>query len=444
MKSWALCAVLGCSVALSQQPSAPPEVRPEGATARLDVATREEVAEKFAQLLADEYAYPDLGAKMATTIRARLKAGAYDNLSSPPEFAAALETDARAVSHDLHLRVGFGVRQMAMRQGPPTPEMAAQSRQQNGGISAVQVLEGNIGYMALNIQVRQDEIATDAIAAAFDFLHNTDALIIDLRGNPGGNGGAELFLSYLSEGAPYLAAAVHWRRDNRVQEFRTLDMGERSYGTHKPVFVLTSRTTFSAAEGLAYEIQSFKRGVIVGETTGGGANPSGGAGLPPLGHGFSVNIPMGYVVNPVTGTNWEGVGVKPDIDVPPAEALARAWSMAADRLKANALDPQRRALLDVLSLAKLGGSPGLRSDEIAGTYGPVGAGAQVTILNKNGRLYLEQHQPYSAEIALIQEDGDRYRPAIFSSGFSMIFISNNGKVELLRADPRGSSILEKQ
>src|SRR5579863_3519555 len=147
--------------------------------------------------------------------------------------------------------------------------MLAQSRRQNGGISAVQVLEGNIGYLALDIQVRQDEVAKDAIAAAFAFLHNTDALIIDLRGNPGGNGPAELFLSYLSEGAPYLAGTVHWRKDNRVQEFRTVDLGERSYGAHKPVFVLTSRTTFSAAESLAYEVQSFKRGVVVGETTGG-------------------------------------------------------------------------------------------------------------------------------------------------------------------------------
>lgn len=434
MKTATLIALtIGCSILSAQQP----------ATAPLDAETRAEVGDKFAQLLADEYAYPDLGAKMAAAIRERLKSGAYDKLSSPPEFAAALQADARAVSHDLHLRVGFGGRQMTMRPGPPTAEMIAQSRQQNGGISALQILEGNIGYMALDIQVRQDEIAKKAIAAAFAFLHNTDALILDLRGNPGGNGYAELFLSYLSEGAPFLASTVHWRRDNRVQEFWTTDMGDASYGTKKPVFVLTSRTTFSAAEGLAYEIQSFKRGQIVGETTGGGANPSGGAGLPPLGHGFTVNIPMGYVENPVTGGNWEAVGVKPDIRTAAAEALGKAWAAAAERLRAAATDPQRQALLDALSRAKLDGPPALSSGQLAGTYGATSNVVQV-VVNASGTVLLEQQQPYPAEIALTREGGDRYRPAMFSSGFSLIFLSQDGKIELLHSDPRGASVLQKQ
>lgn len=427
------------SIAFGQQASTPPG----GAAATLDAATRTEVAGKFAQLLADEYAYADLGSKMAAAIRERLKTGAYDNLKSPQEFAAALQADARAVSHDLHLRVGFGMRQMTIRQGPPTAEMAAQSRRQNGGISAVQILEGNIGYMALDVQARQDEAARNAIAAAFAFLRNTDALILDVRGNPGGNGFPELFLSYLSEGAPYLANTVHWRKDNRVQEFRTVDMGAASYGTQKPVYVLTSRTTFSAAECLAYEIQSFKRGVIVGETTGGGANPTGGAGLPPLGYGFSVNIPTGYVVNPVTGTNWEGTGVKPDLEAPAAEALGRAWAAAAERLKAGESDLQRRAVLEALSLARLDGAASLQAAQLAGTYGTFPNAVTITV-NERGEICQDQKQPYPAEISLVREGGDRYRPAVFSAGFSMTFVSRDGKVEVVRSDPRGSSILQKQ
>ena len=420
MKS-SLCAIVLTCWGAFGQPSA-------DIPATVDRATRAEVADKFAQLLADEYAYPEVGAKMAAAIRAHLWGGDYDGLSSPTDFANTLQTDARAVSHDLHLRVGFGGRQMQMRQGPPAPE------QRSGGISVLQILEGNIGYLALDIQVRQDEPAKAAIAGAFAFLHNTDALILDLRGNPGGNGGAELFLSYLSEGAPFLAGSVHWRRENRVQEFRTSDLGDKSYGAGKPVFVLTSPTTFSAAEGLAYEIQAFKRGVIVGETTGGGANPSGGAGLPPLGHGFSVNIPMGYVLNPVTGSNWENVGVKPDVAVPAAEAFGKAWSLAADRLRRSESDPQRQAVLGVLAVARLSGPPGIPGAQLAGTY--AAGSAQVTVAEKSGKLYL-------GDVPLESEGGDRYRPAVFSAGFSLTFVFNAGRLQMLRADPRGSSVLEK-
>ena len=287
------------------------------ATIRLDASARAEIAEKFAQALEDDYAYPDKGAKMAAAIRAKLLAKGYGGITSPSQFAHALETDARAVVNDGHLRVTFSpspMPQMMIRRAPPTPEMIAQMLRQNAAIPEVKILTGNIGYMPVNGMLPA-AAAKDAIAAAFAFLHNTDALILDLRGNPGGSGYAEVYMSYLSEGAPYVTGSVHWRKDNRVQELKTEDMGKASYGSKKPVYILTSHWTFSAAEGLAYEVQAFRRGVIVGETTGGGANPSTGSGAMDLGHGFWANVPVGYVVNAVTGTNWEGVGIQPDATV---------------------------------------------------------------------------------------------------------------------------------
>jgi hypothetical protein len=412
---------------------------------QLDAVTRAEVAEKYAQVLADNYVYADLGAKMAASIRAKIKANAYARITSPLEFARALEADARAIVDDRHLRVGFSPQPIPERRsGPPSPEMLTQMRRQNADIPEVRILDGNIGYMAVNGML-VPQAAKEAIAAAFAFLHNTDALIIDLRGNPGGNGSVDFYMSYLSEGAPYLINTVHWRQDNRVQEFRTQDLGDLSYGAKKPVFALTSHWTFSAAEELAYDLQSFKRGVIVGETTGGGANPSAGGGNVSLGHGFSANVPTGHVVNPITGTNWEGVGVKPDIEIPAEAALTKAWSTAADRLKASATDPQIRAFLEDLSLAKLDGPATLANAQLVGRYVSTGGGFRATIVEKDGKLYQQrQGAGQTADVVLVSIGGDRFRPEGFPSGFSVTFLKKDGRVWLLQLDPRASLILEKQ
>jgi len=208
--------------------------------------------------------------------------------------------------------------------GEPAPQAPLAPAPRTAGPDAamlpdVRILDGNIGYMAVNA-MPPSETAMQAVAAAFALLDRTDALILDLRGNTGGSPAiVGLIEGYLSEGPSYTTNTVHWRNDDRPERLRTADVGERAYGSQKPVYVLTSQTTFSAAEQLSYDLQAFKRATIVGETTGGGSHTSN-IGPVPLGHGFVANIPTGYLVNAVTGTNWEGTGVKPDVAVPAEEA----------------------------------------------------------------------------------------------------------------------------
>ena len=102
-------------------------------------------------------------------------------------------------------------------------------------------------------------------------------------------------------------------------------MSGRKFGPSKPVFVLTSARTFSGAEEFAYDLQTQKRATIVGETTGGGANPGGPVPLP---YGMTLFVPTGRAINPITKTNWEGTGVKPDVAVPADSALAVAHRLA--------------------------------------------------------------------------------------------------------------------
>jgi C-terminal processing protease CtpA/Prc len=117
--------------------------------------------------------------------------------------------------------------------------------------------------------------------------------------------------------------------------------------------VLTSEKTFSAAEESAYDLQSRGRATIVGRTTGGGAHP---VDRRRLGGGFSVTVPVARAENPVTKTNWERVGVQPDVDVDAERALDRAWSSALESLPQAETDPERRQALVDLAAQKLAGA----------------------------------------------------------------------------------------
>jgi retinol-binding protein 3 len=420
-------------------PAATPAQNSDG----VDAATRKEVTEALATALADGYVYADLGRKMANAVRARLKAGAYDKITSADAFAHALTADIRAIIDDKHLRV-ISRSPMMMT---PTAGMMAMMHAMNAGIPRVEILEGNIGYVEVNGLPPLDA-AKDTIATAFAFLHNTDALIIDARGNGGGDPNTVTFyMSYLSEGAPYVVNRLHFREGDRVEETKTTDLGALTYGAKKPVFFLTSRRTFSGGEELAYDLQAFKRATIVGETTGGGANPGD---MKQLGHGFSMLLPNGYVANPVTGSNWEGVGVKPDIEVPAEQALTKAKLLAAQQLKRNAADPRQQATLEELALElseQANGGPDLTPlsrVQLAGQYGGMGTASGPTVTDRNGELYIALNTPNTPEVRLIPLGGNHYRLAGYPDDFTAFFSATNGKVQLLASTGHGAAVMQKQ
>ncbi|MEO8061145.1 MAG: S41 family peptidase [Pseudomonadota bacterium] len=355
----------------------------------LDADARKEVVEQLANALADSYAYEDIGRKLAQHLRTRLADKNYAAINSGEELATALNADLHSVVPDKHLNVSFDARPGPQRRPP------RDSRASNGDIRSAKILAGNVGYLEVNA-VPDPDSAREVIAAAFSFLKSTDALILDLRANSGGwPATCALYMSYLSEGAPYVLNTFHGRGEH-VVETRTTDLGANSYGAKKPVFVLISANTFSGGEELAYDIQSFKRGLIVGEVSGGGANP--GASLP-LSRGFTVFMPTGYPVNPVTGTNWEGVGVKPDAEVPPGLALLEAHRLALTRLQADATDPLDRDALQALArgLAQelresASRAPNYKAAQmLVGTYGPPEGlfGPRLTVSRDAGYLVLQ-------------------------------------------------------
>jgi len=340
--AFALCALFGMPLA-AQDRDQPDRT--------IDAAERRTVIDGVIDRLKEAYVFPDTANAMARALRARQRHGEYDRITSAQAFADSLTAHLQAVSHDRHLRVRYVARGVPPGPGGdgPSPEDRAQARlfgqRINFGFERVERLAGNVGYLEIRSFGFDTADVSSVAATAFTFLGNTDALIIDVRRNGGGSPHMVAQVSsYLFGPDSVHLNSLYWRPDNRTDDFFTRSKvpGTR-YGPDKPVYLLTSRNTFSGAEEFAYNLQSLKRATIVGDTTGGGAHPGGPRRVTQY---FAVWVPSGRAINPITKTNWERVGVRPDIAVASDQALRTAHLAALRRLRQLASDPERQEALD--------------------------------------------------------------------------------------------------
>jgi hypothetical protein len=277
----------------------------------LDVRTRGAVVTKLAEALRQRYVYPEMGTKLAETLTTNLHAGAYDALSEPAQFAARLQADLYAVAHDKHLNV----------EAPNTPQPSDLPKPpvNEAGVVRADRLGGDIGYIAV---VGFPPLPLFKLAAdrAMSALSGSKALIIDVRGNYGGDPASVAYL------VSFLVPTGTHINDIVLRTVNTVDFTRQTFNAHmtplnfigRPIYVLTSKTTFSGGEELAYDLQNLKVATIVGETTGGGANPTGRI---PISENLTAFVPFGRAENPVTKTNWNGKGVIPDVATAAPEAL---------------------------------------------------------------------------------------------------------------------------
>lgn len=312
---------------------------------KLDAAMRAELIENTLKRVNELYVFPEIAKEVEKAIRARMEKREYDEITSGPTFAQKLTADLQAVTRDKHLRVQFSEKPLPERGDPrrrDPEQMRREGARNNFGFFKVEVLPGNIGYLDLR-QFYRAEMAKEKAAAAMNFLADTDALIIDVRKNGGGSADmVALMVSYLLGPEPVLINTAYFRPENRTFETWTLkDVPGRRY-TGKSVFVLTSNYSFSAAEEFAYDLQTQKRATIVGETTGGGANPNT---FVRLGNHFMLSVPIGRAINPITKTNWEGVGVKPDVEVSQEAALKTAHALALRKILDASTDEEQKVAL---------------------------------------------------------------------------------------------------
>ena len=295
----------------------------------MDEAELTHVVEQVRALVETHYVYPDVAAAVSRVLAEGLAEGRYP--AEVPSLAAAITTDLQSVNRDQHLRLLYHVDALPPRTpGDDTEEYAAMAQwadQTCGGVACVQRLAGNVGYLELQPVLFPAVLAGEVITAAMSLLATTGALVIDLRHCLGGEPAMAVFLiSYLWDHEPAQLTGLRERQDNQVKQAWTLPyVPGRRFGKTKPVYVLTSATTFSGGEQLSYDLQQLGRATIVGERTRGGAHAREGFPVHPH---LEATISVAEAVNPKTGGNWEGTGVAPDIQTTAAQARDTAYELA--------------------------------------------------------------------------------------------------------------------
>jgi retinol-binding protein 3 len=305
----------------------------------VDATARSQAISGVIAQLDSFYVFPNVAKQIADSLGARAARGAYDRYTYGPVLAKALHDDVREISHDKHMAVNYSPNPIPVRPAGPPPEPTPEQRQQmqsqmdaeNCGFQKVERLDGNIGYLKFNFF--GDPLFCGATAsAAMNLLAGTRALIVDMRENGGGSPAMVSYVtSYLFDDSTHLNDLWDRRSGNTTQYWTRPSVPGKKFGGTKPVFVLTSSRTFSGAEEYSYNLKSLKRATLVGETTGGGAHPV--AGRRASEH-FMIGVPGARAINPYTRTNWEGVGVEPDVKVPASDAMATALRLVAEKLNA--------------------------------------------------------------------------------------------------------------
>jgi len=312
----------------------PPGTSVADLTLNIDAATRARVIDGAIRQLNESYVFPEIAKKMEEALRARLKRGEYDAMIDGNLFAAKLTDNLREVSHDKHLHVDFNPAKIPDRPASAAPSKDDIARyhkemeRMNCGFEKVEHLSGNIGYVKFNM-FADPEVCGPTAVAAMNFLANVDAIIFDLRENGGGDPKMVALISTYLFDEPTHLNDIWERKDNSTQQYWTLPYVPGKRLNDKPVYVLTSKDTFSGAEEFSYNLKNLKRATIVGETTGGGAHPVAGHRIDDH---FMIGVPFARAINPISKTNWEGTGVAPDVKVPAADALTTAERLAHEKL----------------------------------------------------------------------------------------------------------------
>ena len=333
-----LAAACSPAVAAPAAPTAPTAPAPTAAAAPafpFGSAERTAALAAITTAVQRDYVDPPMRATLVDKLAAAERAGRYAT-PDPALFAERVTEDMRAASHDHHMWMTVDLAAYAASQAPPHSDAGADAFHRrevlraHHGLAELRRLPGNVRYL----QITGFEWLADETGAAYDdamrFLKDGDAVIIDVRGNPGGDHAAVRYLvSHFLAGDVLLLTFLHGSELPR--QSHTLENVPAGRLIGKPLYVLVDGHTGSAAEEFAYHVAQWKLGELVGATTGGAANNND---LVPIAPGFTLSVSVGRPVHALSGTNWDGVGVAPTVAVAPEQALAAAEQLALRKLAA--------------------------------------------------------------------------------------------------------------
>ncbi len=322
----------------------------------IDSEIKAQVIAAAATIFESEHVIPAMGLKYAEALRGNLINGTFDEVSNGRDFMIAIDKILWPIDTDGHVWLNFYQEDIPENYVgdridiPPeqAEEAEALARRRNFGFEKIERLRGNIGYIDYR-SFTEAQGTEDAFAAAMNLLQHTGSLIIDLRNNGGGSPDmVALFTSYLLDSRNSLIGTFVDRDGIVTDEYRTRnEVSGARYGEERPVYVLTSRNTYSAAESFAYGLQARDRIQVIGENTQGGSRPNNTYRLHAR---FMLAVPVWRSVDAVTNSDYEEFGVIPDHSVPAEGALNFAYIQALEELISNSEDsPSRREREFVLS-----------------------------------------------------------------------------------------------
>lgn len=294
---------------------------------RIERTDREQVLEAVIRHLQREYVLPEVGERGAARAQRALDSNEFRAHEDGKEFASALTQLLRSATGDGHLAVEYSEKEL--REKGADREFTAQEMERyygasvNHGVKKAERLDGNVGLLELTV-FPPASMGGETIAAAMNVIAHTDALVIDLRNNGGGSDTVTLVASYLFDERQPLSGIYDRATDRVTQNYTQPYVPGAKFGASKPVYVLISKRTFSAAEALAYDLQALERATIVGEPSGGGAHPFEYHRIHPHFVLWSVTQRS---INPITGQNWQGTGVQPDVPIEAVDALNKALEL---------------------------------------------------------------------------------------------------------------------
>lgn len=391
----------------SQAPPAKPPVV-------VNSAMRRSLLENIIRELRAKYIAPEKNKDIETYLRTRLDRGEYDKIESPREFASTLTQDLRTAAKDLHLFVTYDpALENALMAAPPAPSVELQelppsaeqldrNRRSNYDFRKLEILSGNVGYLSLGSFVDLNQ-SKDTAAAAMNFLANADAVIIDLRGNPGGFINLEFFLASYFFGVDPVEMLSRYHREGNVtvREWTLREVpGKRLQYTD--LYILTSNQTGSAAEGFSFIMQRRKRAKIIGEKTSGAGY---GNKETPIGNGFVLYVSTFRQFDPRTGQGWQEVGVAPDIVVAADRALSVAHLEAVRNLSAKPDQKRKQQLNWLAQLLELEAYGAKQiSLNLLESYAGKYDGGKIVVSLEQGQLYFLGASGVKRKLSALSED----------------------------------------
>ncbi|MCX6560036.1 MAG: S41 family peptidase [Candidatus Aminicenantes bacterium] len=409
-----------------------------------DAAEKKAAIDALCKNLEQEYIFPDVTAKYVRMLRDNLKSGKYDGIGQPQEFAAAVTNDLMSVHRDLHLSLRFNPNWVKEERNRKELDEEAirrnerRSRASNYGFNEIKILPGNIGYLKLD-EFTYDTGARDAAVGAMSLLSNADALIIDLRTNGGGSPEMVQFLcSYFLANPRQHLNSFSYKDPDKLTQYWTYTYLPGKRLDQADLYLLTSESTFSAAEEFTYNLKNLKRATVIGETTGGGAHDNKFVALT---DNFMMSLPFARAVNPITKSNWEEVGVEPDIKVAQSIALATAQALASRKLAEKEKDPEFKAYYQwhhdaynaVLHPVTIGPEA---SRSYVGTYGPR------TITLEGELLFYQRQGQTKMKMTLIGDDcfmvegNDNFRLKFIKEGERIVAVEGRNPSGAVDRHPR--------